>query len=211
MNPAGFVFGTGAQLDVNGSFTATTATRIGFGNDFFNSFGTNNYASLNGAPTSFVFDTNTGTILNQGNLAVPNDESLWLVGGSSLNLGTLSGGNISLTAMPSQSQIKISQAGSLLSLALEAAPLDGTEVNPNLKLLTPTDLPQYLTGNDEQIEVNNAGQITLKQGENTVPFNTGDVGIANSIQGDNVQLMAAGRVTPTDTSLIQAGTDGIGV
>jgi hypothetical protein len=113
--------------------------------------------------------------------------------------------------MPSQSQIKISQAGSLLSLALEAAPLDGTEVNPNLKLLTPTDLPQYLTGNDEQIEVNNAGQITLKQGENTVPFNTGDVGIANSIQGDNVQLMAAGRVTPTDTSLIQAGTDGIGV
>ena len=36
MNPAGIVFGANSRLDINGSFTATTANGIGFGNNWFN-------------------------------------------------------------------------------------------------------------------------------------------------------------------------------
>lgn len=35
MNPAGIVFGQGATINVPANFTATTATRIGFGNGLF--------------------------------------------------------------------------------------------------------------------------------------------------------------------------------
>ncbi|MFP4103372.1 filamentous hemagglutinin N-terminal domain-containing protein, partial [Coleofasciculus sp.] len=41
MNPAGIVFGANAQLNVPADFTATTATGIGFGNNWFNAFGDN--------------------------------------------------------------------------------------------------------------------------------------------------------------------------
>ncbi|NJO29560.1 MAG: filamentous hemagglutinin N-terminal domain-containing protein [Richelia sp. SL_2_1] len=47
MNPAGIIFGSGAKLDVPGSFTATTANGIGFGdNKWFNGFGDNNGSSV---------------------------------------------------------------------------------------------------------------------------------------------------------------------
>jgi filamentous hemagglutinin family protein len=51
MNPAGIIFGKDASLNVPASFTATTATGIGFGgNNWFNAFGNNNYQTLIGTP-----------------------------------------------------------------------------------------------------------------------------------------------------------------
>jgi filamentous hemagglutinin family protein len=46
MNPAGIIFGANASLNVPASFTATTATSIGFGNNWFNASGVNNYAAM---------------------------------------------------------------------------------------------------------------------------------------------------------------------
>src|SRR4028118_797042 len=47
MNPSGIIFGNNARLDVPGSFTATTATGIGFGNSgSFNAVGNNSYNNL---------------------------------------------------------------------------------------------------------------------------------------------------------------------
>ncbi|HEY9653117.1 MAG TPA: filamentous hemagglutinin N-terminal domain-containing protein, partial [Coleofasciculaceae cyanobacterium] len=58
MNPAGIVFGDNARLDVPASFTATTAAGIGFGsNGWFNATGPNDYASLIGNPSAFVFES----------------------------------------------------------------------------------------------------------------------------------------------------------
>jgi len=71
MNPAGMVFGAGASLNVPTAFTATTANGIGFGNNWFNATGANDYNALSGTPSTFAFTTNQpGSIINAGNLAV---------------------------------------------------------------------------------------------------------------------------------------------
>src|ERR671932_843624 len=143
MNPAGIIFGSNAQLNVPASFTATTATGIGFGNNWFNATGTNNYAALEGNPSQFAFNVNQpGSIVNAGNLAVNEGQNLSLVGGNLINTGTLSapGGNITIAAVPGSSRVNISQEGHLLSL----------EIDPNqasnLTSTTPPSLAQLLTG-----------------------------------------------------------------
>jgi hypothetical protein len=69
MNPAGIIFGDNASLNVPGDFTATTATAIGFGDEWFEAIGDNNYADLTGMPFQFAFDVaQPAAILNQGSL-----------------------------------------------------------------------------------------------------------------------------------------------
>ncbi len=64
MNPAGLIFGSNFSLNVPADFTATTATGIGFNHNWFNAFGDNNYANLNGDPSSFAFNlANNGIIM----------------------------------------------------------------------------------------------------------------------------------------------------
>jgi filamentous hemagglutinin family protein len=71
MNPSGILFGNSASLNVPGSFTATTATGIGFGNGSFNAVGDPNYQSLTGAPNSFAFGgAQVGAIISTANLTV---------------------------------------------------------------------------------------------------------------------------------------------
>ena len=92
MNPSGIIFGSQASLNVPASFTATTATGIGFGDStrFFNAIGDNNYASLVGAPTAFAFTSaQPGAIVNNGNLAVKG-QNLTLLGGTVVSNGQLS-------------------------------------------------------------------------------------------------------------------------
>src|SRR5919199_493976 len=88
MNPAGIVFGAGASLNVPAAFTATTANGIGFGNNWFNATGTNDYSALVGTPSTFAFTTNQpGSIINAGNLAVNQGQNLTLVAGTVVNTG----------------------------------------------------------------------------------------------------------------------------
>lgn len=158
MNPAGIVFGANARLDVPGSFTATTATAIGFGNDqWFTASGTNSYARLSGNPGYFAFLGNPGSVVNAGQLNVTSGQSITLLGGTVINTGTIAapGGTITIAAVSSEKMVHISQAGSLLSLAL---PLE-TRAIPTTAL-TPLSLPQLLTGGN----VPAATGITLQNG-----------------------------------------------
>jgi filamentous hemagglutinin family protein len=147
MNPAGIIFGSNAQLNVPAAFTATSATGMGFGNNnWFNTFGKNNWSVLLGTPNQFRFDTlNPGSIVNFGNLAVGAGESLTLLGGSVINLGTLEapGGRITVAAVPGKNLIRISQAGHLLSVEL---PLNSEKESGVLAGITPLSLPQLLAG-----------------------------------------------------------------
>jgi len=206
MNPAGIIFGVNAQLNVPASFTATTANGIGFGNNWFNATGTNNYAALIGTPSSFIFnDTQPGSIINTGNLAVAAGQDLNLLGGTVINTGTLTApsGNITIAAVPNSNLLRISQPGHLLSLEiLPPTTSPNTTVNPSV---TPLSLPQLLTaaniGNASGITINPDGTVQLTG--SGIAINQGDVTISGNTTAQNITLLAANRVNPTDPNLIR--------
>ncbi|MEB3177843.1 MAG: choice-of-anchor Q domain-containing protein [Nostocaceae cyanobacterium] len=210
MNPAGMIFGTNASLNVPAAFTATTANGIGFGNDkFFSAVGSNDYAQLVGNPSSFAFTTNQGgSIVNAGNLAVGQGQSLTLLGGTVVNTGTLQapGGNITIAAVPGEKFVRISQSGSLLSLDLPVA----TKTGVNASSTSPLSLAALLTGGNvedvagvttENGVVKLTGSLTPIPTDAGTTIVSGQVSVANNqpssstpqinVLGDKVGLVSA--------------------
>ncbi|NJO52933.1 MAG: filamentous hemagglutinin N-terminal domain-containing protein [Leptolyngbyaceae cyanobacterium RM2_2_4] len=166
LNPAGIIFGADARLDVSGSFTATTADGVGFGNRWMSAIADNNYASLVGNPGSFAFTSvQPGSILNSGSLRVSEGQQLTLLGGTVINTGTLTapGGQITVAAVPGENLVRISQSGQLLSLELETI---GEAGIGGLGLpFTPLSLPELLTAGAVDhatgVTVNRDGSVSL--------------------------------------------------
>jgi filamentous hemagglutinin family protein len=209
MNPAGIVFGTNAQLNLPASFTATTATGIGFdGNNWFNATGYNNYQNLNGTPNLFAFDNNQpGTIINAGNLSVRQQQNLSLIGGNVINTGQLKApsGTISLASIPGANLVRISQIGSLLNL--EVTPpraVDGQNLSIN-----PLDLPTLLTGASPTLETGlsvSPSGIQLNNGI-TIPTTPGTTIVSGTIDTSNSMtglLGGAVNVFGTKVGLLSA-------
>ncbi|BBD62335.1 filamentous hemagglutinin outer membrane protein [Nostoc sp. HK-01] len=198
INPAGIIFSANSSLNVPASFTATTATRLGFGNhNWLNAVGTNDYSQLIGTPNSFAFDSSVASaIFNQGNLAVPSGNNLSLFGGTVVSTGTLSApnGNVTIVAVPGSSLLKLSMAGNPLSLEIQ--PLNATNNN-----LPGTSLPALLTGggvgNASGLVVNN-GEVKLTGSGLTV--SNGDV-VVNQASGKNVTLAANNNLTLPESQL----------
>ncbi|HBK65590.1 MAG TPA: hypothetical protein DD000_19380 [Cyanobacteria bacterium UBA11166] len=200
MNPAGMVFGANSSLNLPGDFTATTATRIGFGNEnWFNGIGGNNYAALVGSPSLFDFGLSgtPGTIINGGNLGVGAGKSLNLIGGTVVNTGSLTarGGNISMVAVPGENLVRISQAGNLLSLEIQASKItDGGLPNPLSlpELLTGSPQMETLTGlrvNSSTGEVNQIGSNLIVPEVGGTVFASGKIDVSTiSPLGGGVQL-----------------------
>ncbi|WP_157453154.1 CHAT domain-containing protein [Coleofasciculus chthonoplastes] len=177
MNPAGIVFGANASLNVPASFTATTATGIGFaGDQWFNVFSENNYQTLIGNPNQFAFDlAQPATLINAGNLAVSEGHNLTLLAGNTINTGQLTapGGTITMAAVPESNRVRISQPGQLLSLEI----VPQTNVNGEIEPIDPLDLPTLLTGTDESVDtgltVTDTGQVQLQESGITVSAEAG--------------------------------------
>ncbi|HEY9884898.1 MAG TPA: filamentous hemagglutinin N-terminal domain-containing protein, partial [Thermosynechococcaceae cyanobacterium] len=165
MNPAGIVFGANASLNVAGSFTATTATGIGFGANWFNASGINNYEALGGNPSSYAFAVaQPGAIINAGRLAVGVGQQLTLLGGTVVSTGSLFApqGQIIVAAVPGQSVVRLSQPGAMLSLDVQRpTPTERAEA----WTLPVLSLPELLTGgsatNATGLTVNASGQVVL--------------------------------------------------
>ena len=207
MNPAGIVFGANASLNVPASFTATTANGIGFGNRWFNAIDANNYALLNGLPTSFAFTMpQPGAIVNAGNLAVESGQSLALLGGTVVNTGQLSasGGAVIVTAIPGSRFVRLSQPGSLLSYKIELATPDSSQ--PQAINFPIASLPQLLTGgnlsNATGLTINSNGQVELT-GSN-IAVNSGDV-IVRNISAQTATLSASRNLTLVESQLQTTG------
>ena len=185
MNPAGIVFGTNAQLNVPADFSATTATGISFGDgNWFNAFGDNHYQQLVGDPNQFAFDlSQSGTIVNAGNLTVSPEQNLTLLGGTVINTGELTapGGQITITAVEGSNRVRISQSGQLLSLEI-AAPRNQDGV---LLPITPSDVAELLTGSADEVEtgvdVTPSGEVQLADSPITLPNETGVAIISGTI------------------------------
>ena len=200
MNPSGTFFGPNATLNVPADFTATTATNIGIGDNWFNAVGENNYADLVGSPNGFVFSNlQPGSIINAGKLAVSSGSNLNLLGGTIASTGELSapGGNITVATVSGENSLRITPEGHLLSLEIPAS------VTSSNTLVT--SLPQLLTGsglgNATGLTVNN-GQVELTGSSTSV--NPGNV-FANKITAENATLSAEKNLTLVESQLQTTG------
>ncbi|PSB24876.1 hypothetical protein C7B69_13125, partial [filamentous cyanobacterium Phorm 46] len=219
MNPAGIVFGANASLNIPGSFTATTATGIGFGNNWFSAAGTNNYAQLVGNPNTFAFtNTQPGGIVNLGSLAVKQGQNLSLLGGTVLSTGQLSapGGNITIAAVPGENLVRISQPGNLLSLEIQPT-TDASFPIANYPLSV-LSIPQLLTGKAEShatgVTVNNNGTVQLTATGAIMPIEPGTTIVAGNIDvsgdnGGNVNVLGS-RVGLMNANINASGINGGG-
>jgi len=180
INPAGIIFGAQSRLNVPGDFIATTGDRLGFSDGgWLDAVGTVDYASLTGTPNQLAFlSTQPGAIINQGDLSVGPGQTLGLFGGTVIQSGTLTApdGQITLTAVPGENRVRISQPGQLLSLELDRADL--------LMGLDLVDLPTLLTGMGRP------------------PANPGDLAITGPITAATVHLTSSHPIHPTDPTLI---------
>jgi filamentous hemagglutinin family protein len=206
MNPSGIVFGPSASLNVPGSFTATTANGIGFGSNWFNASGANNYTALVGNPNTFSFSmTQPGAIVNAGDLAVGQGQNLTLLGGTVASVGSLSApeGQVLVTAVPGEKFIRLSQPGSPLSLEILPPSTNSAPQNWNLPIIA---LPQLLTagggGNASQLETNNDGTVRLSGSGISVV--NGDV-VTGNVTAKTATLSAKGNLTSVESQLSTTG------
>ncbi|EDX72372.1 haemagglutination activity domain protein [Coleofasciculus chthonoplastes PCC 7420] len=195
MNPAGIVFGQNARLDVPASFTATTATGIGFGENWFSAIASNDYTSLVGQPNAFTFNTsNPGAIVNGGNLEVGKD--LNFVGGTVVSTGNLEApkGQITITTVPGESTVRLSQPGHLLSLEV---PAGDAPINP-------LSLPELLTGSVDVPDVGVNSNGTVKLSASGIPIEPGDI-VAKNVIAETATLYARHNLTLVESQLQTTG------
>jgi filamentous hemagglutinin family protein len=128
MNPSGIVFGRTAQLNIGGSFVATTASAIQFpgGAEFSSNSPVNSQSSLLTVnPSAFLFrQVNVAPIQsNSANLRVGDGRSLLLLGGdvildnSSLSVATVVGGRAELGGLAASGQVDLAVDGSIFRLS----------------------------------------------------------------------------------------------
>ncbi|GAB4341756.1 MAG: CHAT domain-containing protein [Cyanophyceae cyanobacterium] len=143
MNPAGWVFGPNAALNVPADFTVTTASGVGFGTGAWWSLespgSAPDWGNLLGEPIAYQFGPAVA-IAQGGHLRVNPGQSLTMMGGAIAQDGTLTapGGTVALLAVPGTSRVRLAPPGSVLGLEVET-----------LALNAPTDpltLPSLLTG-----------------------------------------------------------------
>jgi filamentous hemagglutinin family protein len=127
INPNGIVFGEGASLDVQGSFAATTADGIEFGEQgFFSAVNPTNSVLTISVPLGLQFGSNPGSIINRSfvednagepvGLQVPDGENLAFIGGDiSFEAGeaTARGGNIEIGGLGAAGTVGFNDDGSL--------------------------------------------------------------------------------------------------
>ncbi|MBC7882158.1 MAG: CHAT domain-containing protein, partial [Anaerolineae bacterium] len=170
-----------------------TANAVGFGSQWFNASGTNNYAALNGSPTSLALSMGQpGAIINGGALSVGPGQQLSLIGGTVISTGVLSGGQVNVAAVPGERYVRLGQPGNVLSIEV---PVSGGNLptNWNLPILS---LPELLAGgSNSQLVVRSDGTVRL-------------AGTASSIQpGDVVVTNAISLAAVSTQSLISATGD----
>ncbi|MEM9803962.1 MAG: CHAT domain-containing protein, partial [Cyanobacteria bacterium P01_D01_bin.56] len=207
INPAGLLFGSNAQLDLQGDFTAATAYAVGFEQGWFSD--DTNYQTLVGPPRSFAFLADSAHLVNLGNLQVAPGQNIQLLGGQVINAGTLSApeGTITIAAIADTNRVNLSHTGQVLSLEIE--PVTDEILTPDI---TPLDLPELLTGQGgepaDTLSINADGTLQLGQSTAFIP-EAGDAIISDNLntvgeQGGQVTVLG-NRVALVDATIRAEG------
>jgi len=198
INPNGIVFTPNAYLNIGGSFVATTANSIQFGNT--GSFGTttgNSVAILTVNPSAFFYNQIPQPIVNQGYLQVSPGNSLVLAGGNiAINGGQLyaPGGRVELAGLAAPGQIGLNISGTNFSLS----PTSGAA----LADVSLTNSAQVFvsSGGRGNITVN-AQNLNLFGGSKILAGIAPGMGVSSTTAGD-ITINATSTVTLTDNSII---------
>ncbi|MEQ9621027.1 two-partner secretion domain-containing protein [Coleofasciculus chthonoplastes] len=206
INPNGIIFGANAQLNIGGSFLASTANSIIFPNG--SEFSTTNpqlppLLTIN-VPIGLQFGKNPAPIINQANsnLSVNPGQTLAFVGGKlSLNGANLTApqGRIELGSVTSSGLVH-------LTPITPGFTLDYSDIQ-QFGIIDLTDATVIKTSGlgGGAIRVH-GGQVTLTQGSNLVAETVGDVnGGGIDIQADQVTLQHSAFAS---TSTFGTGTGG---
>ncbi len=123
INPNGILFGPHASLDLGGSFTATTASAIRFGEESFSATNPETPSGLLRVdPSAFFFNQlSSGNIVSRAagdsGLQVENGETLTLLGGDvAIRGGALNawGGRVEVGAVADKGTVELTEEGRLL-------------------------------------------------------------------------------------------------
>ena len=212
INPNGIIFGENAQLDVNGSFIASTADSVIFDNNF--AFSASNpevppLLTIN-IPLGLQYGLEPGNIVNRSQagsnifglpagLEVQQNQTLALVGG---NL-ELEGGNI--TAQEGRIELGSVADNSFVSLT-DTNPgwqLGYEEVQDFQNILLSQEAFVLNISNEQAGEIQIQGrQITLREGAQIVSFNIGaEVGGAIDISASEEILLSGTSATGNPSAL----------
>ncbi len=214
LNPNGILFGPNAQLNIGGSFVATTANALQFGNQgtFIASTSQNDVSLLTVNPSALLFNQLAAqTITNRSvanplnpsvapgvGLRVPDGKNLLLIGGNvTLDGGVLRapGGRVELGGVAGEGTIGLSVDGN--NLRLESFPdrvaradvslSNGAEVNVR-------------AGGSGSIAINAQNFYLTK--ESTLRAGIGEgLGLV-STQGRDIEINATGTISLEDASFI---------
>lgn len=182
VNPAGLIFGPHARLDLGGSFTATTATHLGDGTQWFDVLSDPDYRTLVTPPSHFGF-SRSSAVINQGQLTVPDGQSLRLLAPQIVNSGTLAAPSGEVTLLTAGIGQTIQLPSGLLSLELSQ--------EPEVVSLLPT----LITGGDlnhsNDLVINNHGEVALvdshiapESHDTPTLTNTGNISARGNTGGD---------------------------
>jgi filamentous hemagglutinin family protein len=203
INPSGIIFGANARLDVKGSFVATTANAIGFGDrGFFSASKTESSSSLLTInPSALLFNQIATAPIqnNSANLSVGNNLSLLQVGGNvDINGGSLNalGGRVELGGLAGEGIVGLNVNGNNLSLNF---PSDGLPASVSL---TNGARVNVASDGGGSIAVN-AQNINILEGSSLRAGISPLAGFDGAQAGD-VTLSAKGTVRIEDSSIYNA-------
>ena len=214
INPNGIIFGPNSNLDIQGSFFATTADGIRLGDKgFFSATEPGKGDLLSVSPGALFFNqaaSQAGNIINGGNLAVGGDLTL-AAGNLDLQGQLLSGGNLTLQAWDGvkirdtvESPFVAAAVGDLLVQGNQSVDIFALN-NPqsaiasygNLTLKSPNPVigdAHYWSGGNFRIETLDSSLGNLQSIKDPIIRTGGDVFIG-AYEGASLHIIAGGSVT----------------